>query len=197
MQTPQDFIDSDLSLFYYTTPRSIVQLFKENKTTATGRLVFDYLMLNYSRKLNHTHKIFNAQIADWIVCSESLIRRELAHLKQIEAIRRHPDKRNVYLIPCLAELRNTLHEYRLAQKEADFQARVDERLEEYEFDHIHDPRANPFGNPLSDDEKAKARQQIERQMRADVAYKERAKKKRAKHQRELDLDLPFADDYDD
>ena len=57
MQTPQYFIDSDLSLFYYTTPRSIVQLFKENQTTATGRLVFDYLMLNYSRKLNHTHKI--------------------------------------------------------------------------------------------------------------------------------------------
>jgi len=192
MPTLQDFIDDDLSLFYYTTPRGIVQLFKDNKTTATGRLVFDYLMLNYSRKLNHTHKITNAQVADWVGCSAGHLRRELAHLKQIDAIRRHPDKRNVYLIPCLAELRNMLHEYRLAQKEADFQARVDERLEEYEFDHIHDPHANPFGNPLTEDEKAKARQQIERHLRADEAYKERAKKKRAKTAAQFEL--PFADE---
>ena len=181
MQLPQDFIDSDLSLFYYTTPRSIVQLFKENKTTATGRLIFDYLMLNYSRKLNHTHKITHAQIADWIGYSERIVYKEIAHLTQIGAIRPHPDKISVYLIPCLDDLRNELHDYRLAQKEAKLQERIAERIEEMEFD---------LDRQLSDQERTR----IEKDIRRDEAYKERQKKKRARTAAQFDLDLPFADD---
>lgn len=177
MQTPQDFIDSDLSLFYYTTPRAIVQLFKDHKTTATGRLVFDYLMLNYSRKLNHTHKIINAEIADWISCGERQIYRELAHLKKIGAIKKHSDKISVYLIPCLAELRNELHDYRLAVKEAKFQERLAERIETVEFD---------LDRPLSDRE----RERIESDMRRDEAFKERQKKKDA--ETAAQFDLPFS-----
>lgn len=181
MRTPQDFMDSDLSLFYYATPRSIVQLFKDNKTTATGRLVFDYLMFNYSRKLNHTHKITNADLAAWIGCSEVTIRRELAHLKKIGAIKKHPDKIDVYQIPALNDLRNELHDYRLAVKEAKFQERLAEKISEHEFD---------LNRPLSDRE----RNRIESDMRRDEAYKERQKKKRERTAAEFDLELPFGDD---
>ena len=181
MQTPQDFMDSDLSLFYYTTPRAIVRLFLTHHTTATGRLIFDYMSLNYSRKLNHTHKITNADLTIWLECSERTIQRELAHLKQIGAIRPHPDKISVYLIPCLDELRNTLHDYRLAQKEARLQERINERISEMEFD---------LDRPLNEREKA----QLDKDIRRDEAYKERAKKKRAKTAAQFDFDLPFGDD---
>ena len=166
--------------FYYCTPRSIVQQFKKHKTTATGRLIFDYMMLNYSQKLNHTHKVSNAQITDWIACSERTTRRELAHLKNIDAIQPHPDKIDVYLIPCLAELRNTLHEYRLAAKEAKRQERIAERIAEHEFD---------IDRPLTESEK----ERIAADMRRDEMYKERQKKKRAKTAAQFDLDLPFSE----
>ena len=178
MQTPQDFLDEDLPLFYYTTPRSIVQLFKEHKTTATGRLVFDYLMLNDSRKLNHTHKITHAQIADWIGCSERTIYRELAHLRKIGAIKKHPDKIDVYQIPALNDLRNYLHDYRLAQKEAKLQERIAERLEELAFD---------LDRPLSERE----RQRVESDIRRDEAYKERQKQKPAQTDTAFGSELPF------
>lgn len=181
MQTPQDFIDSDLSLFYYTTPRRIVQRFKDNKTTATGRLVFDFMMLNYSRKLNHTHKIINSDVADWIDCSEVTIRREIAHLKKIVAIKKHPDKIDVYLIPCLDDLRNTLHDYRLAQKEAKLQERIAERIAEMEFD---------LDRPLSDTERVR----LEKDIRRDEAYKERQKQKKKQQAAQFGLDLPFGDE---
>ena len=157
-----------------------MQLFKEHKTTATGRLVFDYLMLNYSRKLNHTHKVTIYQISDWIGYSERIVYKALAHLKAIGAIRPHPDKISVYIIPCLADLRNTLHEYRLAQKEAKLHERIAERIAEHEFD---------MDRPLTDREK----ERLSKDMRRDEAYKERQKKKRAKTAAEFDL-LPFADD---
>ncbi len=90
MQTIQDFIDEDLSLFYYTCRRAIIRLFREHKTTVTGRLVFDYLMLNYSRKLNHMHKVTIDQISDGIGYSERIFYKELAHLKAIDAASRVP-----------------------------------------------------------------------------------------------------------
>ena len=181
MQTPQDFMDSDLPLFYYTTPRAIVQLFKEHKTTATGRLIFDYLMLNYSRKLNHTHKITNADLSEWVGYSERIIYKELAHLRTIDAIRKHPDKIDVYLIPCLDDLRNTLHDYRLAQKEAKLQERIAERIAEMEFD---------LDRPPNEREK----ERIEKDMRRDEAFKERQKKKKKQQAAQFGFDLPFGDD---
>lgn len=181
MQTPQDFIDEDLSLFYYTCPRAIVRLFMTHNTSATARLIFDYMMLNYSRKLNHTHKIPHADLAIWLECSERTIRRELAHLKQIGAIKTHPDKISVYTIPALHDLRDDLHAYRLARKEEALQKRIAERLAEMEFD---------FDRPLSESEKAR----LDKDIRRDEAYKERQKKKRAKTAAQFDLDLPFGDD---
>ena len=180
MQLPQSFMDEDLSLFYYTCPRAIVRRFKEHKTSATGRLIFDYMLLNYSRKLNHTHKITQAQLATWIDYGERTVYREVEHLLSIGAIKKHPDKIDVYLIPCLADLRNTLHEYRLAQKEAKLQERIAERIEVHEFD---------MDRPLTDREK----ERLSKDIRRDEAYKERQKKKRAKTAAEFELDLPFSE----
>lgn len=181
MQTPQDFIDEDLSLFYYTCPRAIVRLFMTHKTSATGRLIFDYMMLNYSRKLNHTHKISHAQLATWMGCGERTIYREFKHLLSIGAIQKHPDKIEVYQIPALHDLRNEMHAYRLAQKEAKLQKRIAERIAEVEFD---------LDRPLSEREKVR----VEKDMRRDEAYKERQKKKREQTAADFDLDLPFGGD---
>ena len=80
----------------------------------------------------------------------------------------------------IADLRNTLHEYRLAQKEAKLQERIAERIEAHEFD---------MDRPLTEREK----ERLSKDIRRDEAYKERQKKKRAKTAAEFDL-LPFADD---
>ena len=181
MQTPQDFIDEDLSLFYYTTPRAIVQLFKEHKTNATARLIFDYMLLNYSKKLNHTHKITVSDLVNWLDAKKGYIQNAITHLKQIGAIRKHPDKISVYTIPALDDLRNQLHAYRLAQKEEKLQKRIAERLAELEFD---------LDRPLTEREKA----HVEKDLRRDEAYKERQKQKRARTAAQFDLDLPFGDD---
>ena len=182
MQTPQDFMDSDLPLFYYTSPRAIVQLFKEHKTNATGRLIFDYMLLNYSRKLNHTHKITQTDLALWLDAKIGYVRKALEHLRKIGAIKKHPDKIDVYLIPCLAALRNELHDYRLAVKEAKLKERIAERIEEMEFD---------LDRPLSDTERVR----LEKDIRRDEAYKERQKKKRKRTAAAFDLEaLPFGDD---
>lgn len=179
MQTLQDFIDEDLPLFYYTCPRSIVQTFLKQHTSATARLVFDYLMLNYSRKLNHTHKVENTEIANWIEVSEGNIRRQLAHLKKIGVIQPHPDKISVYLIPALAQLRNDLHNYRLSVKENNLQKQIAQRISEMEFD---------LERKLSEKEKKR----IDEEMRRDAKYKERSRKKR--QEQENLLNLPFTDE---
>ena len=102
-------------------------------------------------------------------------------MRKIGAIKKHPDKIDVYLIPCLAALRNELHDYRFAVKEAKLQERIAERIEEMEFD---------MDRPLTDREK----ERISKDIRRDEAYKERAKKKRAKTAAEFDLEIPFGGD---
>lgn len=175
---PTDFIDNDLSLFYYSTPRAIVQAFRENKTTANGRLCFDYLMLNYSKKLNHTHKINLTEIANWLGCGIRTVQREIAHLKKIDAIRHHPDKISVYFIPCLDELRDTLHDYRLAVKEQKLQEQIAERITEMEFD---------LDRPLNEREKVN----MEKDIRRDNAYKERSRQKKQHAKTQFSEELPF------
>ena len=178
LRTPQDFIDEDLPLFYCALPRAVVQLFKQRKTSSTARLIFDYLMFNFSKKLQHTHKVELTEIAAWLEMKQRAVYNGLAHLLSIGAISKHPDKIDVYRIPALDALRNELHEYRLAVRENTLQNRILERIKEMEFD---------MDRELTDNEK----RQIAASERRDQAYKDRQAKRKKK------IEADFFEDQDD
>ena len=173
--TIDDFKDNDLPLLYYNASRRIIQTFKSNQTSATARLLFDFMMLNFSKHLNHTHEITIDKMCNWLEVSEGAAYRALRHLKETDIVRPHPVKRNRYIIPSVSELSDLLADYRLAKKEAEFQERLADRIDELTFD---------FGRALKDIEI----QHIEKEMRRDIEYKRRSEKKK---QDSLKPKLPF------